>query len=147
MKKKIDIESLERKNIHQVPDGYFDELPLKIQSRIDEHVQASSPIFIPRMQMAWGLTAAIAFFLIGWLIYPQGTKPSTEQLLASIDSEALIEYLYEEDISTDEILAAIDENYILEELETMETEIIDEKLSDEELESIYSELDYSTEIM
>ncbi|WP_422359013.1 hypothetical protein [Reichenbachiella sp.] len=147
MKKKIDIESLERKSIHQVPDGYFDELPLKIQSRITEQQEVSSPIFIPRMQMVWSMTAAIAIFLIGWFFYPQNTKPSTEQLLASIDSEALIEYLYEEDISTDEILAAIDESYILEELETIETEIIDGELSDEDLESIYSELDYSTEIM
>lgn len=147
MKKKIDIESLKRKNIHQVPDGYFDELPLKIQSRVNEEKEITSPIFISRMQMVWSVTAAMTIFLIGWFFYPQDTTSSTEQLLASIDSEALIEYLYEEDISTDEILAIIDEDHILGELETLETEIINEELSEEDLESIYSELDYSTEIM
>lgn len=147
MKKKIDIESLERENIHQAPDGYFDELPLKIQSRINEQQEAPSPIFISRMQVVWSMTAVIAIFLIGWFLYPQDNNPSPEQLLASIDSEDLIEYLYEEDISTDEILAAVNDEYLLDGLETLEMEMIDGDLSNEDLESIYSELDYSTEIM
>ncbi|MEP2023575.1 MAG: hypothetical protein ABJH98_07220 [Reichenbachiella sp.] len=147
MKNKIDIESFDRKNIHQVPDGYFDELPLKIQSRISEQQKAHSPISISRMQIAWSMTAAIAIFFIGWILYPNNNNPSAEQLLASIDSQDLIEYLYEEDISTDEILASLDESYYLKELNSLETEFIDENLSNEDLESMYSELDYSTEIM
>lgn len=147
MKKKIDLESLERKSIHQVPDGYFEELPLKIQTRINEPKRLVSPVFIPKMQLVWSMTAAIAILLIGWLFYPQSNYPTTEDLLASIDSEDLIDYLYEEDISTDEIVAYIDEAYLLESIETMESEMIDENLSNEDLESIYSELDYSTEIM
>ncbi|WP_420581702.1 hypothetical protein [Reichenbachiella sp.] len=147
MKKKIDIESLERNHIHQVPDGYFDELPLKIQSRINEEKRVSTSLFIPKMQVVWSLTAAVAIFLIGWFFYPQDSHPTTQQLLASIDSEDLIEYLYEEDISTDEILASVNESYLIEDLETLEKEMIDGDLSDDDLESIYSELDYSTEIM
>ncbi|WP_084370616.1 hypothetical protein [Reichenbachiella faecimaris] len=146
--KKIDIESLDRKNIHQVPDGYFDGLPLKIQSRINQKNGVSSVFFITRMQMVWSATAVIALFFIGWFWYPQGTELSTtEQILADLNSEDLIEYLYEEDISTDEIIAAINENYLLDEISLIEDVIIDENLSEEDLESIYSELDYSTEIM
>ncbi|WP_456462275.1 hypothetical protein [Reichenbachiella sp.] len=147
MKKKIDIESLERKSIHQVPDGYFEDLPLKIQTRINNQKEPTSPAFITRMQLVWSLSAAIAIFLIGWILYPQDTSPTAEQLLASIETEDLIDYLYEEDISTDEIIASVDENFFLEELEDLETEMINEDLSNEDLETIYSELDYSTEIM
>ncbi|SMD31925.1 hypothetical protein SAMN04488029_0263 [Reichenbachiella faecimaris] len=98
--------------------------------------------------MVWSATAVIALFFIGWFWYPQGTELSTtEQILADLNSEDLIEYLYEEDISTDEIIAAINENYLLDEISLIEDVIIDENLSEEDLESIYSELDYSTEIM
>ena len=146
--KKIDIESLERKNIHQVPDGYFDGLPLKIQSRINEEKEISSSVLVSRMQLTWAMTAAVVIFLIGWFIYPQSNEVyTTDQLLAGIESEDLIEYLYEEDISTDEIIASINEEYLIDELSTIETDMVDSELSDEDLESIYSELDYSTEIM
>lgn len=147
MKKKIDIESLDRKNPHQVPDGYFDELPLKIQSRINNQQASSRGIHVIRMQLGWSLTAAVVIFLLGWFWYPdQGVSPTADDLLAGVDSADLIEYLYEEDISTDEILASIDGSYLIEEINTIESDFIDPELSEEDIESIYSELDYSTEI-
>jgi hypothetical protein len=36
-KGKIDLEGMEKKNIHSVPDGYFDKLPYSIQERIAAH--------------------------------------------------------------------------------------------------------------
>ncbi|MEO9802129.1 MAG: hypothetical protein ABJF04_02725 [Reichenbachiella sp.] len=179
-KRKIDIESLKKGNVHQIPDGYFDELPLKIQSRIDERISIeaikkesihqvpeqyfeelplkiqtkineqkdTAPVFVGRMQLAWIMTAAMSIFIIGWLFYPTGTDELTpDQILASIQSEDLIEYLYEENISTEDILASIDEGFLLDEMGALESEMIDDELSDEELESIYLEMDYSTEIM
>lgn len=147
--KKIDIESLKRKNIHDVPDGYFDELPLRIQTRISDEQESQKPVFISRMQLTWSLTAAIVIFVIGWIVYPTNETDfgSPEQLLAEIESEYLIEYLYEENISTEEILASVDETFLLDEMTEIESESLDGDFSDEELESIYSELDFSTEIM
>ena len=146
--KKIDIESMNKSKIHQVPDGYFDELPLKIQTRINSQQEQASPVFISRMQLTWSMTAALLIFLIGWIFYPQSIEQSNiDQILADIDSEYLIEYLQEEDITTDEILASLDNTYIIEELDAIESETIGNDLSDEELEMIYSEIDYSTEIM
>lgn len=145
---KIDIESLKREGIHKVPDGYFDELPLKIQSRINEDSQVSSPLFIPRMQIAWRLTAAALILLIGWFYYPQGEKSmGVDEMLSDVQSEDLVAYLFEENMNTEEILAMIDEEFILEEIEIDGSQIINESLSNDDLESIYSELDYSTEIM
>lgn len=147
MKKKIDIESLERKSPHQVPDGYFDELPLKIQSRIITEKESTRGVYISKMQLVWSMTAAVAIFFLGWLWYPQSNEQlNAEQLLADINSEDLIEYLYEEDISTDEILATIDQSYLIEEMTDLENDMINEGISEEDLENIYLELDYSTEI-
>lgn len=147
--KKIDIETLKRKNIHDVPDGYFDELPLRIQSRITDEQESRKPVFISRMQLTWSLTAAIVIFVIGWIVHPTNETDfgSPEQLLAEIESEYLIEYLYEENISTEEILASVDETFLFDEMTEIESESLDGDFSDEELESIYSEMDFSTEIM
>ena len=137
MKKKIDIESLERKSPYRVPDGYFEGLPLKIQSRTKEPKKASEGILITRMQIVWSMTAALAIFFIGWLWYPKSANdPTADQLLANIDSEDLIEYLYEEDISTDEILASVDQVYWIDEMSNNIREIIEQNLSEDELKFI-----------
>lgn len=143
----ISLESVKKENIHQVPDQYFEELPLKIQTKINEQ-KGTSPVFAGRMQLAWMMTAAMIIFIIGWLFYPLGNDRLTaDQILADIQSEDLIEYLYEENISTEDILASIDQDFLLDEMDAIEAEMIDENLSEEELESIYLEMDYSTEIL
>lgn len=146
--KKIDIESIERKNIHQVPDGYFDDLPLKIQSRITQREASTPSVFVFIMRLAGGLTAAAVIFVLGWYNFPtQNNSLSADEILASIQSEDLIEYLYEENISTEDILASVDEDFLIDEVDYLETEIMSKSLSDEELESIYSEMDYSIELL
>ena len=60
--KKINIEGIKRSNIHQVPDGYFDALPLKIQTRIN----ANKPpvhVFTTKMQNNWNRIGLIYFLL------------------------------------------------------------------------------------
>ncbi|MEO9967036.1 MAG: hypothetical protein ABJF11_14655 [Reichenbachiella sp.] len=146
--KKFDLEDIRKENIHQVPEGYFDELPLKIQSRIAVEQEVSSPLFIPRMQLTHVLTAAIVIFVLGWLFYPMGQGDlSIDQSLAEIDSADLIEYLFEENVSTEDILAVVDQEYLLDEIGGFEPELFDESLSEEELESIFSEMDDSIEFL
>ena len=143
---KLKIEGLKKSNIHQVPDGYFDELPLKIQTRINAK-KHTSPVFITKMQWASVLTAAVVIFIIGLIFYPNSSETNNvDGLLSEIATEDLINYLHEENLSTDEILASIDVDFLLNELSTTEFGIIDENLTEEELESIYTEYDLTIDI-
>lgn len=151
-KEKTTIESLERKNIYQVPDEYFDQLPLKIQSRIDRHPKhVASTLFDFKLihKLVWGFTAAAMIVLVvGWFYYsPSSQTIDAEHLIADIRTEDLIEYLLIENISDEDILASLSTDFLLNEAESMQLEIFDVDASEDDLESIYSELDLSTEIM
>ena len=144
--KKINIEGIKRSNIHQVPDGYFDALPLKIQTRINAK-KANEYVFKTRMQWASILTAAVVIFIIGVLFYPnQNQLNSVDGLLSEIATEDLIEYLHGENLSTDDILASIDADFLIDELSNTEFGIIDENLTDEEIESLATDFDLTIEI-
>ena len=144
--KKINIEGTKRSNIHQVPDGYFDALPLKIQTRINAK-KANEYVFKTRMQWASILTAAVVIFIIGVLFYPnQNQLNSVDGLLSEIATEDLIEYLHGENLSTDDILASIDADFLIDELSNTEFGIIDENLTDEEIESLATDFDLTIEI-
>lgn len=102
--KKLD--DIPKQNIFEVPDGYFDRLPMKIQSRIE----ASKPE--PTMAK-WSLAlrfALPAMVLIVGVIYflnPNATGNGTEDLLAAINTEHLIAYLDESELTETELLEAV----------------------------------------
>ncbi|MBS1508980.1 MAG: hypothetical protein JSS79_20245 [Bacteroidetes bacterium] len=101
--KKLD--DIPKQNIFEVPDGYFDRLPMKIQSRIE----ASRPA---PATAKWSLALRLALpalILIVGVIYFLNPKVSggTEDLLASINTENLIAYLDESDLTESELLEAV----------------------------------------
>ncbi|UXX78532.1 hypothetical protein N7E81_14315 [Reichenbachiella carrageenanivorans] len=146
--RKIDIESLKKQNIHQIPDGYFDQLPLKVQSRIEHERIAAPSLSVFSQPLTWPIAAAIVLFVAGWFyLSPSPQDFTADQLLTNVQSEDMIAYLYEETLGTYDILTLLDESTILDELSPIDQDLIDPSISAEDLEKIYSELDYSTEIM
>ena len=103
------LEDIEKKNIYRVPDRYFDQLPMRIQSRVN----AENPV--NRFTFSWKFVTKIAvpaFALVLILFYfginNSNTNLSSEQLLAMVDTEDIIAYLETTDITADEILEEID---------------------------------------
>jgi len=103
------LEDIKKKNIYTVPDNYFDQLPTKIQSRINE----KTPVF--RIKLSWSLVfkvATPAFAMIMILFYfglkNNNTYESADEILSQVSSQDLIAYLETTDITTDEIIEEID---------------------------------------
>ncbi|MCG8308374.1 MAG: hypothetical protein MI975_13355 [Cytophagales bacterium] len=103
------LEDIKKKNIYAVPDKYFDQLPTRIQARVNEE----KPVF--GFSFSWNLffkiaTPAFAVILILFYFGLSNTNlnQSAEELLAQVDAEDLIAYLETTDITTDEIIEEVD---------------------------------------
>ncbi|MEO8472625.1 MAG: hypothetical protein ABI477_10530, partial [Chryseolinea sp.] len=93
------LEDIPKKNIFNVPEGYFENLPGIIQSRVTKPSRGqTSPVFgfVLKYGLAAVVIAAASFF---WLQRPDEFE-STEALLSSIDTQDLVAYINDQDMST-----------------------------------------------
>ena len=99
--KKLD--DIPKKNVFNVPDGYFDKLPTQIQSRISETPQTESFNWTHTLRLA---TPVLLLLLIAGIFWynQQGNSANAQTLLSSIDTSELVSYLSDTDYSTDELL-------------------------------------------
>jgi hypothetical protein len=137
------LEDLPKKEIFDVPEGYFEKLPGTIQSRITEGKQSESrPMLRYALQYALPLVIIIT---IGFVWF-ENTSPSNqspaELLLAEIQTEDLITYLDNTDMTTDELL----ENATLDatDVEEIEQEVYGLDLDDETLDILTDEIDLNS---
>ncbi|MFZ1807092.1 MAG: hypothetical protein WAU36_07725 [Cyclobacteriaceae bacterium] len=99
------LEDIPKKNVFKEPEGYFDELPGIIQSRIAEKERKPSGAPSLGLVLRYALpvlAVGFALFLIFRQSDPMTSNP--EELLASVDAEALSSYLIESDLTTEELL-------------------------------------------
>jgi len=101
------LEDIPKNNIFEVPEGYFDKLPGIIQSRVAAKETAPGiGIYGLVLKVALPMMAiGLAVFLIFRENDPHGTP---EDLLASVSTEQLSDYLIDTDLSTDELLDNLD---------------------------------------
>lgn len=90
------LEDLSRENIFKVPDGYFEKLPGVIQARVAK--PEPKAWFAPAYKFALPVVA-LAIVLTVWLTTRQGI--SLEDQLNEIQTEQLMAYLEESDLSVD----------------------------------------------
>lgn len=96
------LENIPKKQIFEVPEGYFERLPRIIQSRTTD-VQHTHRL--PYLRVAFRY--ALPLVLLGvslWLWLVPAKKQSAEVLLAGVQTEELIRYLLETDVELDDIL-------------------------------------------
>jgi len=144
------LEDIDKKNVFRVPEGYFDQLPTVIQSRIAEK-HSGVRFGIPRIVWQYAAPALVVIAAFFWF-YPSFQPAAgvsgmeSGELIASVDTESLIAYLeVSEDLEFEDILEfyAPDEVDIAElELSTY-TDLTDEGILDDHtlelLESEYGE--------
>jgi hypothetical protein len=95
------LDDLPKKNIYQVPDRYFDQLPGRVMARVREKESASNPVamlaFWRQPYLRAGL-AALAFLLTFIFLFtlqsnqPQPGTPS-DVLLADVTEKEALDYL------------------------------------------------------
>lgn len=98
MNKKLS--DIEKKNLFEVPDGYFEDLPLRIQKRIELEQQSKQTIALPSWSLA--MAASIALIIVAVFLF-QNNPSSSEDLLAGISEEDLIAYIDELELSSYDI--------------------------------------------
>lgn len=117
MKYKLD--DIDKKVTFHVPDGYFEELPLRIQKRMEVE---SQPL---RSIPSWSLAlASCVVIVIASLIIFGRSENSAEELLAEISEQDLVAYLDQLDLDEYELVSTFPSE--AEQLEFPNIEMLDD---------------------
>lgn len=130
-------EDIPKKDHLRAPEGYFDTLPGKISARIEQAQARPNPAYryALRYAMAFGIIAAV-----GIIWFTQTNDASAENLLASIETEELVNYLAEaDDLSYDDFLEEM--NPTTEEADALEGAVFDLQWPEENSDALLDELE------
>jgi len=99
------LEDIPKKEVFNVPEGYFDKLPGVIQARVAKPQSESSPVWGFALRYA---LPTVILLVVGIVWFNQTHQVvDAEQLLSSIETEDLVAYLNDSDITTEELLAEV----------------------------------------
>ena len=132
------LEDIPKKEVFKVPEGYFENLPSIIQSRVAG--QKKENAFFPGFSLA--LRYALPVVVLGVIGYfwlgPETQQTSAESILATIETEDLVAYLNETDLTTEELLESVELD--ANDVDELEGEIYGDDLTDENFEEILDEI-------
>ncbi len=140
MKYKLD--DIEKKEAFKVPDGYFEELPLKIQQRVSNEKKTYG-FNVP----SWSLALAASLLLVVTFVFVlPGNEQSAEELLAEISQEEIVAYLDQIELDEYDIASAIGDD--VNDLEFENTNILDAiDLEDQSIDDVLLEYDLGDEYL
>lgn len=116
------LENIPKKNIFEVPDGYFDKLPSSIQARLESDSPKREPKPYFRYALQYALPVVLVVVAAIFIFKPKSA--SVEDLLATVSTEQLIAYLDEIDVNTlttDELIESFE--FDAETIEAIEQEV------------------------
>jgi hypothetical protein len=134
------LEDIPKKEIFTVPDGYFETFPGIVQSRVAERNQPSlktSPVFRYSVRFAIPLLVLLAVGVFWYTRQPGGTDAET--ILASVETEDLMVYLQESDLSTEELMDHLPLD--ADDADDIHDAVYELNFSDNELEEIIDDID------
>ncbi len=141
MKHKLD--NIDKKEVFEVPEGYFEDLPLKIQARID----AEKPKSVVRSVPSWSLAmAASALFVLAFVFIFSDKESTVDDLLAEVSNEELVAYLDQIDLDEYDIASAFEDD--VDALNLEETNVLDGiDMEDQVLDDVLLEYDLGDEYL
>jgi len=132
------LEDIPKKDVFKVPEGYFENLPTIIQSRVAG--RNKEKVFFPAFSLA--LRYALPVVVLGVIGYfwlgPKAEQKSAESILATIETEDLVAYLNETDLTTEELLESVQLD--ASDVDELEGEIYGEDLTDQNFEEILDDI-------
>ena len=96
----MELKDTDKKNIFRTPENYFEELPSRIQERVQTRNEGVSVV---RNGLAWKLALPAMVILIAVYLIPFSSTSTVE-----FEETAIIEYLEESDVTTAQILDVYD---------------------------------------
>src|SRR5690348_1118543 len=101
------LEDISKKSIFEVPDGYFERLPLKIQAKVETPVATHS---MPVWNLALRYALPVLIVIVALVYYFKPASYKTEELLADVSNEHLVAYLSESEINEHDLLEIVNFN-------------------------------------
>jgi len=136
------LEDIPKKEIFEVPEGYFENLPGIIQARVATQHKARDirPVFSYALRYA--LPVVVLFVLGIFWFNRQSQMTSAESILASIQTEDLVAYLNDADVTTEELLE--DATLDVEDANQIEEAVYGLELNEDDFEDILDEIDLNS---
>lgn len=132
------LDDIHKKPFFEVPDGYFEHLPGKVQTRIASNQKAESR-FVVKYRLQYVIPAALVLVLgIAWLMSPE-SDTDVESMLATVNTEQLVAYLNDSDLSTEDLMEQVD--FTSTDIEDIETEVYQLQLEGESFDTFLDNLD------
>lgn len=102
--KKLD--DIPKNHPFKVPEGYFDELPGIIQSRVAQktEIKEATPYFRYALQYALPVVLVV---VVSW-IYLLPKQDDFDTMLASVSTEEMVAYLEESEVTMEELMDEMD---------------------------------------
>lgn len=98
------LEDIPKKEIFEVPESYFENLPGRMRKRIDEGRSSKETSFVFRYKLQY-VMPVIMLLAAGVYWFTDNNQPrNLETVLASIETQDLIAYLNETDLNSYELL-------------------------------------------
>lgn len=132
------LEDIPKKDIFDAPEGYFDSLPERIQARlVKDRTFPRSPVVSFSLKYA---LPAVFFMAAGIFWFTAIHRPAdVDKMLSAVNTEDLVAYLDESDITTDEVIES--GNFTTTDIHEIEGEVYDLNVTNEDLENIADDLD------
>ena len=96
------LEDISKKNIFEVPDGYFEKLPGIIQARVAK--PEPTPWFVPTLKFALPIFAILA---VGIFWYSSQSQNTIEAQLPAIQTAQLVAYLHDATLNFDDLTESV----------------------------------------
>ena len=127
---------MKRNQPFKAPDGYFKELPSRIQARAADSGRKTTLWELPAIR--WAAIPAMLLAIVFYVMLPKANVPP-ETLLADVPTEELIAYLEASEMSTSEILDLIEAPNSL--LDESDTDILGDDLTEEDMDLLLENYD------
>ncbi len=140
-KKPFKLESIPKKDMFSVPDGYFDKLPTLIQTKAIESTN-KKPFFATASVLRLAIPSLLILIVAGYFGYkfqhnPARLDAKIELMLADISTEEMVSYLDETDLSSEDLLELV--SFEGEKIDDFSTNL--ESISNEELELLMNDFE------
>jgi len=149
-KPQINVEGIKKGNIYEVPEGYFDALPSRVQARVALETNPKIGWFsLPSVRWATIATPALAAILY-FVVFKSAVEPNPvdiEGLLAQVEMNDLIAYIETDDLTDDQLISGLGlESY---EIEEITDDLFLEEIDVSELEyfDLFEEINMSEELL
>jgi hypothetical protein len=132
------LEDIPKNELFTVPEGYFEKLPSRIQSRAVTGSSSEHSFFVAyKLQYILPALLIVASAVTFWLS-GLSTESSSENLLASVETSDLIAYLNDSELTTEDVIENV--NFGQDDLNEIEDEVYDDHFDGVDLKTV-DELD------